>query len=131
MPPKRKYPPWKFNSSPLKSYHPNRKVVFQPSFFRGYVKLREGICVKFCPKVSKLKVPPTGLNPKNHGHHQGNVPTNFPYCHVISQRSYLGRTFSIALPQKTSFCWGGRAPKFPILNQRNLALNLQFRATLS
>ena len=25
----------KFNSSPLKSYLPNRKVVFQPSFFRG------------------------------------------------------------------------------------------------
>ena len=30
----------KFNSSPLKSYLPNRKVVFQPQFFRGYVKLR-------------------------------------------------------------------------------------------
>ena len=32
----------KFNSSPLKSYLPNRKVVFQPPFFRGYVKLRGG-----------------------------------------------------------------------------------------
>ena len=31
---------WKFNSSPLKIYHPKRKVVFQPPFFRGYVKLR-------------------------------------------------------------------------------------------
>ena len=30
----------KFNSSPLKSYLPNRKVVFQPPFFRVYVKLR-------------------------------------------------------------------------------------------
>ena len=30
----------KFNSSPLKSYLPNRKVVFQPPFFRGYVKLQ-------------------------------------------------------------------------------------------
>ena len=30
----------KFNSSPLKSYLPNRRVVFQPSIFRGYVKLR-------------------------------------------------------------------------------------------
>ena len=29
----------KFNSSPLKSYLPNRKIVFQPSFFSGYVKL--------------------------------------------------------------------------------------------
>ncbi len=29
----------KTNSSPLKSYLPNRKVVFQPPFFRGYVKL--------------------------------------------------------------------------------------------
>ena len=27
--------PWKFNSSPLKIYHPKRRVVFQPSFFRG------------------------------------------------------------------------------------------------
>ena len=31
-----------FNSSPLESYLPNRKVVFQPSFFRGYVKLLGG-----------------------------------------------------------------------------------------
>ena len=31
--------PPKFNSSPLKSYLSNRKVVFQPPFFRGYVKL--------------------------------------------------------------------------------------------
>ena len=36
------FTPWKFNGSPLKIYHPKRKVVFQPSFFRGYVKLREG-----------------------------------------------------------------------------------------
>ncbi len=34
--------PLKFNSLPLNSYLPNRKVVFQPPFFRGYVKLREG-----------------------------------------------------------------------------------------
>ena len=27
--------PLKFNSSPLKSYLPNRKVVFQPPFLRG------------------------------------------------------------------------------------------------
>ncbi len=33
----------KFNGSPLKSYLPKRKVVFQPLFFRGYVKLRECI----------------------------------------------------------------------------------------
>ena len=32
--------PPKFNRSPLKSYLPNRKVVFQRPFFRGYVKLR-------------------------------------------------------------------------------------------
>ena len=36
-------PPWKFNSSPLNIYHLKRKVVFQPSFFRGYVKLWEGM----------------------------------------------------------------------------------------
>ena len=34
---KKAYTPWKFNSSPLKIYHPKRRVVFQPSFFRGYV----------------------------------------------------------------------------------------------
>ena len=32
----------KFNSSPLKSYLPSRKVAFQPSFFSGYVKLWGG-----------------------------------------------------------------------------------------
>ena len=26
----------------MESYLPNRKIVFQPSFFRGYVKLRGG-----------------------------------------------------------------------------------------
>ncbi len=30
------------NSSPLKIGHPKRKVVFQPSIFRGYVSFREG-----------------------------------------------------------------------------------------
>ena len=30
------------NSSPLKISLPNRKVVFQPSIFRGYVSFREG-----------------------------------------------------------------------------------------
>ena len=33
----------KFNSSPLKSYLPNGKVVFQPPFFRGYVKIQFGV----------------------------------------------------------------------------------------
>ena len=37
------YTAWKLNSSPLKIYHPKRKVVFQPSLFRAYVKLQEGI----------------------------------------------------------------------------------------
>ena len=36
----KKATPPKFNSSPLKRYHPKREVIFQPSFFRGYVKLR-------------------------------------------------------------------------------------------
>ena len=31
------------NSSPLQSYLLNRKVVFQPTFFRGYLSFREGI----------------------------------------------------------------------------------------
>ena len=35
----------KFNSSPLKSYLPNRKVVFQPPFFRGYIKPRVSIYI--------------------------------------------------------------------------------------
>ena len=33
----------KFNIASEKLPKPNRKVVFQPPFFRGYVKLREGI----------------------------------------------------------------------------------------
>ena len=32
--------PWKVNSSPLKIDNPKRKLIFQPSFFRGYVKFR-------------------------------------------------------------------------------------------
>ena len=34
------YTPGKFNSSPLKMGNPKRKLIFQPSFFRGYVKFR-------------------------------------------------------------------------------------------
>ena len=55
--------PWKFNSSPLKIYHPKRKVIFQPSFFRGYVKLREGkqlvaSCKTANPTVTHWQVGP-------------------------------------------------------------------------
>ena len=32
--------PRKFNSSPLKMGNPKRKLIFQPSFFRGYIKFR-------------------------------------------------------------------------------------------
>ena len=35
------------NGLPLKIGLPNRKVVFQPSIFRGYVSFREGIYAKF------------------------------------------------------------------------------------
>ena len=38
--PVKRLPTWKFNSSPLKFCHSNRKVVFQPPIFKGYVKLR-------------------------------------------------------------------------------------------
>ena len=34
--------PWKFNIAPENVPGPKRRVVFQPSFFRGYDKLREG-----------------------------------------------------------------------------------------
>ena len=37
------------NSSPLKIGIPNRKVVFQPSMFTGYVSFREGIFVSNKP----------------------------------------------------------------------------------
>ena len=39
-----KYFPSRSLTKPLKSYLPNRKVVFQPPFFRGYVKLR--VCMR-------------------------------------------------------------------------------------
>ena len=46
---------------PLKTYHPKRKVVFQPSFFRGYVKLRGCISSNFqihnVPKICKSEKP--------------------------------------------------------------------------
>ena len=41
------YTPWKFNIAPENIPSQKRKVVFQPSFFRGYVKLREGIGWEF------------------------------------------------------------------------------------
>ena len=50
------YTPWKLNSSPLKIYHPKRKVVFQLSFFKGYVKLRGCIEVDFGCFLKKMHV---------------------------------------------------------------------------
>ena len=41
---------------PVKSYLPNRKVVFQPSFFRGYVKLPGGNSLQ-SPIVAGYRVP--------------------------------------------------------------------------
>ena len=38
------YTPWKFNIAP-ENIPSQRRVVFQPSFFTGYVKLREGIYI--------------------------------------------------------------------------------------
>ena len=35
------------NIKHLKKWHPNRKVVFQPSIFRGYVSFREDIYLGF------------------------------------------------------------------------------------
>ena len=37
---KMQHTPLKFNSSPLKIGNPKRKLIFQPSFFMGYVKFR-------------------------------------------------------------------------------------------
>ena len=36
----------KFNIAPLKIGHPKRKPIFQPSIFRGYVKLQVGFPIK-------------------------------------------------------------------------------------
>ena len=43
--------PRKFNSSPLKTDNPKRKLIFQPSFFRGYVKFRG--CI---PNITVLEI---------------------------------------------------------------------------
>ena len=54
--------PWKFNIAP-ENIPSQRRVVFQPSFFRGYVKLREGIKPT---KNSRTKKQPSTLRlPKN------------------------------------------------------------------
>ena len=42
------------NSSPLKIGLPKRKVVFQPSIFRGYVSLREGMLSTHLPSQDSL-----------------------------------------------------------------------------
>ena len=47
------------NSSHLKIGHPNRKVVFQPSIFRGYVSFREGITSNFTYYRTRRGVEPS------------------------------------------------------------------------
>ena len=42
--------PWKINGWNLKNYLPNRKVLFQPPFFRGYVKFRGCNMESSCPE---------------------------------------------------------------------------------
>ena len=46
----------KLTFSPLKIGHPNRKLVFQPSIFRGYVSLQEGKSFFYlhCQNMSRL-----------------------------------------------------------------------------
>ena len=53
----------KFNSSPLKSYLPNRKLVFQPPFFRGYVELWWGR-IRFWSRIESNRKSPVQLNVK-------------------------------------------------------------------
>lgn len=60
-------PPHKFNSLPLKSYlqyRPKRRVVLQPSFFRGYICQASGV-LKFVHQQYTL--PCRGPTPKNRG----------------------------------------------------------------
>ena len=45
----------------MKRYHPNRKVVFQPPFFRGYVKLRGWHCFLTCGIFWSAKFFPTDI----------------------------------------------------------------------
>ena len=54
---KKTYTPWKFNSSPLKISHPKRKVIFQPSFFRDYVKLRGCMFSRYLNSYSYQRFP--------------------------------------------------------------------------
>ena len=51
----RRSTPPTFNSSPLKSDLPNTKVVFQPPFLRGYIKLQG--CSGFQEHLSNCQVP--------------------------------------------------------------------------
>jgi len=44
--------PSKFYSPPLKTYHPQRKVVFQPSSFRGYISVFGAVSVCTSIRVS-------------------------------------------------------------------------------
>ena len=50
----------KLNSSPLKSYLPNNQVVFQPSFFRGYVKTSGGLGFFYLLKTYSRWIQRTG-----------------------------------------------------------------------
>ena len=42
LPPKKNTTPWKFHIATENKPSQKRKVIFQPSFFRGYLKLRGG-----------------------------------------------------------------------------------------
>ena len=51
------------HSSPLKIGHPKRKLVFQPSIFRGYVSFREGNLLQNLDPKSGFLLKATNLLP--------------------------------------------------------------------
>ena len=67
----------KFNSLPLKIGNPKRKLIFQPSFFRGYVKFRG--CT---PPPKKINM----VSPK-----KGHFKRDF---HLATYQSFQGHIFS-------------------------------------
>ena len=68
----------KFNSSPLKSYLPNRKVVFQPPFFRGYVLNFGGVLLRISWNCNHCN--PSGLDEVDHQPNVSNARQRSYHC---------------------------------------------------
>ena len=93
----------KLNIAPEKLPGPKRKVVFKPSFFRGYVNLRE--CKSWFPKNQPNHIHPNkNLNHKKK-HHAGSFCSNQAYMSSSQRRKQFYRN------EATVVAWSQKMPQ--------------------